>query len=101
MLTNNTRKYHLGFRAIWPKAMHVILPPYCAWFMKMFTGARRKKKTGNGLAAGCLLFYRKIYGYFFAMHAPRTQEETTNQTDSYFVILSTETYIFEDKMTMY
>ena len=35
------------------------------------------------------------------MHAPRTQEETTNQTDSYFVILSTETYVFEDKMTMY
>ena len=26
------------------------------------TGAR--KKTGNGLAAGCQLFYRKIYGYF-------------------------------------
>ena len=43
MLTNNTRKYHLGFRAIWPKAMHVSLLPYCAWFMKMFTGARRKK----------------------------------------------------------
>ena len=29
----------------------------------MFTGAR-KKKTGNGLAAGCHLFNRKIYGYF-------------------------------------
>ena len=28
----------------------------------MFTGAR--KKTGNGLAAGCQLFYHKIYGYF-------------------------------------
>ena len=28
----------------------------------MFTGARTK--TGNGLAAGCQLFYRKIYGYF-------------------------------------
>ena len=27
----------------------------------MFTGAR--KKTGNTLAAGCQLFYRKIYGY--------------------------------------
>ena len=26
------------------------------------TGAR--KKTGNGLAAGCQLFYRKMYGYF-------------------------------------
>ena len=24
----------------------------------------RKKKTGNGLAAGCQLFYRKIDGYF-------------------------------------
>ena len=22
------------------------------------------KKAGNGLAAGCQLFYRKIYGYF-------------------------------------
>ena len=38
----------------------------------MFTGDRKKnnkkkkqkKKTGNGLAAGCQLFYRKIYGYF-------------------------------------
>ena len=29
----------------------------------MFTGAC-KKITGNGLAAGCQLFYRKIYGYF-------------------------------------
>ena len=28
----------------------------------MFTVTR--KKTGNGLAAGCQLFYRKIYGYF-------------------------------------
>ena len=28
----------------------------------MFTGARKKK--GNGLAAGCQLFYRKIYRYF-------------------------------------
>ena len=28
----------------------------------MFTGAR--KKRGNGMAAGCQLFYRKIYGYF-------------------------------------
>ena len=25
---------------------------------------RLKKITGNGLAAGCQLFYRKIYGYF-------------------------------------
>ena len=34
----------------------------------MFTGAR-KKITGNGLAAGCQLFYRKIYGYFLqCMH---------------------------------
>ena len=69
--------------------------------MKMFTGAGRKEKTGNGLAAGCLLFYRKIYGYFLQCTAPRTQEETTSQTDSYFVILSSETYVFEDKMTMY
>ena len=29
----------------------------------MFTGAC-KKITGNGLAAGCQLFYRKIYGNF-------------------------------------
>ena len=27
------------------------------------TGAR-KKITGNELAAGCKLFYRKVYGYF-------------------------------------
>ena len=27
----------------------------------MFTGACKKKTTGNGLAAGCKLFYRKIY----------------------------------------
>ena len=25
---------------------------------------RLEKITGNGLAAGCQLFYRKIYGYF-------------------------------------
>ena len=25
------------------------------------------KITGNGLAAGCQLFYRKIYGYIFAV----------------------------------
>ena len=25
---------------------------------------RLQKITGNGLAAGCQLFYRKIYGYF-------------------------------------
>ena len=30
----------------------------------MFTGASKKKTIGNGLAAGCQLFYRKIYGYF-------------------------------------
>ena len=36
----------------------------------MFRGARKKKhnkkknKTGNGLAGGCQLFNRKIYGYF-------------------------------------
>ena len=28
---------------------------------------RPEKKTGNGLAAGCKLFYRNIYGYFFAV----------------------------------
>ena len=28
---------------------------------------KKNKKTGNGLAAGCQLFYRKIYGYFFAV----------------------------------
>ena len=33
----------------------------------MFTGAR--KKTGHGLAAGCQLFYRKIYGYFLQCSA--------------------------------
>ena len=34
----------------------------------MFTGTR--KKTGNALAAGCQLFYRKIYGSFavYAFH---------------------------------
>ena len=27
-------------------------------------GQKKNTKTGNGLAAGCHLFYRKIYGYF-------------------------------------
>ena len=37
----------------------------------MFTGTREKnpQKTGNGLAAGCQLFYRNNYGYFFAVNA--------------------------------
>ena len=26
-----------------------------------------KKITGNGLAAGCQSFYRKIYGYFYSV----------------------------------
>ena len=33
----------------------------------MFTVAR-EKKTGNGQAAGCWLFYRKIYGYFCSVY---------------------------------
>ena len=37
---------------------------------------RPYKKTGNGLAAGCLLFYRKIYGYFFAVAAYFTSSHT-------------------------
>ena len=32
----------------------------------MFTGAC--KIMGNGLAAGCQLCYRKIYGFFFAVY---------------------------------
>ena len=60
MLIDNTRKYLLGFKGYMTKSK--VLLPCCAWFLKMFTGAR--KKTGNGLAAGCQLFYRKIYGYF-------------------------------------
>ena len=28
---------------------------------------RLKKITGNGLAAGCQLFYCKIYGYFYSV----------------------------------
>ena len=69
--------------------------------MKMFTGARRKKKKRE-------MDWQLVACYFtvkstdiFAMHGARTQEETASQTDSYFVILSSETYVFEDKMTMY
>ena len=51
MLTDNTWKYLLGFRAIWSKAMHVFLLPYCAWFVKMFTGARKKWKMDWQLVA--------------------------------------------------
>ena len=32
----------------------------------MFTGVR--KITGNGMAAGCQLFYRKIYGFIVAVY---------------------------------
>ena len=43
---------------------------YCARSLKILTGAC--KITGNGLAAGCQLFYRKIYGYFFCSAEGRT-----------------------------
>ena len=29
---------------------------------------RLRKITGNRLAAGCQLFYRKIYGYFYSVY---------------------------------
>ena len=51
LLTDNTRKYLYGYMTKWPKAIHVFLLPYCAWFLKMFTGARKKngKWTGSWL----------------------------------------------------
>ena len=41
----------------------------------MFTGAC-KKITGNGLAADCQLFYRKIYGNFYSVQQSVTDGRT-------------------------
>ena len=46
----------------------MFLLPYCASFLKIFTGAR-KKKTGNGLARDCQSFYCISYGYFCSVCA--------------------------------
>ena len=51
------------------KSNTCFLLPYRAWFLKMIMGAR--KKSGNGLAAGCQLFYREIYGYFCSVFKKR------------------------------
>ena len=59
MLTDNTRKYLLGVKGYITKSNTCLH----ATVLKMFTGVR--KKTGNELAAGCQLFYRKVYRYIF------------------------------------
>ena len=40
------------------------LLPYCAWFLKMFTGAC--KNNGNGMGAGSQLFYLRIFAVLFS-----------------------------------
>ena len=62
MLTDSTQKSLFGWlKGYMTKNNISPLLPYCAWFLKMFTAP--VKITGNGMAAGCQLFYRKIYGY--------------------------------------
>ena len=57
----------------------------------MFTGAC-KKITGNGLASGCQLFYRKIYGYFLqcrnnSLNVLRHKAQISRLVRPYFFIL--------------
>ena len=50
----------------------------------MFTGAC--KITGNGLVAGCQLFFRKIYGNFFAVYCFSAVVGGVNNCRDFFVI---------------
>ena len=63
MLTDNTRKYLLGFNGSMTKSNTCLFTTVQCLIPENVYG-RPLKKTGNGLAADCQLFYRKIYGYF-------------------------------------
>ena len=45
-----------------------------------------------------LKYSRKTWRYVVSL---KTQKEITSQTDKYLVILSSKTYVFEDKLTEY
>ena len=62
MLTDNTRKQLLGFKGYMTKSNTCLFATVLSLIPENDYG--RRKKMGNGLAAGCQLFYRKIYGYF-------------------------------------
>ena len=58
MLTNNTRKYLLGFKGYMTKSNT------CLFAIILCLIPENVRIPGNGLAGGCQLFYRNIYGYF-------------------------------------
>ena len=53
----------VGFKGYMTKSNTCLFATVLCLIPEMITGARNKI-TGNGLAAGCQLFYRKIYEYF-------------------------------------
>ena len=62
MLIDNTRKYLCRVKGLYDQKQYMI--PENIY-------GRLQKITGNGLAAGCQLFYRKIYGYFLQCRGHR------------------------------
>ena len=60
---------------------------------------RLKKISGNGLAAGCKLFYRKIYGYIMQCKVKEQIFNTRDLSDAIFKLFSSsasETGIISD-----
>ena len=62
MLTDSTRKHLCRVEGLYDQNNTNPLLPYCARFLKMFQAP--VKIAGNGLAAGCQLFYRKSSDIF-------------------------------------
>ena len=53
MLIDNTRNYLLGFKGYMTKSNTCLFATVLCLIPENFTDARKKKNTGNGLAAGC------------------------------------------------
>ena len=79
MLTDITQKYLCRIVALYDTHTHTHKKKSIMSFATVLCQipenvyGRLLKITGNGLAAGCLLFYRKIYGNFFTVQGPGVQ----------------------------
>ena len=71
MLTDSTKKYLCRIVGLYDKNNNVLCYRSVPDSIKCL---RAPVKTGNGLAAGCQLFYRKIYGYFYSVPCTATDD---------------------------
>ena len=102
-----SNKYHITNEEVRRKLLTMVKKRKLRWFGRVLKDLAklcdRQDQTGTRRRYSEILQCLRAYMHQLAdcLSHSCTQKEITSQTDLYLVILSSRTYVFEDKMTKF